>query len=960
MESCENECPVCHESIDVFAIGKCDHPICFKCSTRMRALCEQFYCPICRTDIPEVFFLVQREKFDEMPVRKFIADRRLKIQFETSQIQEMCCKLLEHRCSVCKDAKPEKSFRALKDHMRREHTLFYCDLCIALKIFTGERKVYTRPLLALHRRQGDKDDTSYKEHPLCHFCEERYLDKDELYKHLRKDHFYCHFCESLGSQDFYDDYPALRDHFHADHFLCEEGECQGSQFTNAFRSDIDLKSHQVEHHSKAQTRAQAKQERTLNIDFNFAPRPNSRGARGGRSDYEGRHVDANRKSDGRNAARNKSEKYNTSNVREQRDLDRAIQASLSTMSEADMKSKDSPRGVQESGPREQQFSTSEEHFPTLGDTAPSRPPAPVRPATSALPLTSSSAVPSPDGGSSHQVTLADRFAMATQHTVQHGGLDDFPALEGRVARQENSNNTRQHNKSATHRMVPKEDDFPELPTSTKQKAPVSSSWVKNTKPKSESKKHVKEVPTSVIEHSARDFPSLGQPSNLKSNWFRAGNSQMQQESKSKSKKSENPAPSLNDYRERLSPVNIPNSNTNDNTSKVNQKKKKKKDKLTEIKDEKTAPLRNNSSLDDIAGLLMATTVSQDDSHVVSKLSTESVKPSTQSVKPSTQSVKPSTQSVKPSTQSVKPSTQSVKPSTESVKPSTQSVKPSTPPFSKKKEDKIEKLLEKSRNEEVIVKNITAAIEQENENRNGEVSTKLSVEDTDFPALMATTVAPKPPPGFISAAKSTAFKSAPPGLGHTNSFRPPPGFIQSTSAVSKETFKSDTAVSPSVAKDYTQPNDFQDRNQLLIGKIRSICAGDTDDFKDFKMISGKFRQNDIDASEYYHACTNVLGKANFDDIFPELLALLPDISKQRELLDVHMTDLTADNSVGTSKQRGTSVNSGFLCCDTCGQVLVRGDYHPHVSTHHLQDDFPSLVSDRASAVNVRPATWVRSK
>ena len=50
----EKVCLVCHEEAELFAIGKCDHPICFKCSTRMRALCEQFYCPICRTDLPEV------------------------------------------------------------------------------------------------------------------------------------------------------------------------------------------------------------------------------------------------------------------------------------------------------------------------------------------------------------------------------------------------------------------------------------------------------------------------------------------------------------------------------------------------------------------------------------------------------------------------------------------------------------------------------------------------------------------------------------------------------------------------------------------------------------------------------------------------------------------------------------------------------------------------------------------
>ena len=79
----------------------------------------------------------------------------------------------------------------------------HSDSAFEFQIFTSERKVYNRQELASHRRVGDKDDTSYKGHPLCEFCDWRYLDKDELYKHLRKDHFYCHFCDAHGSHDYF-------------------------------------------------------------------------------------------------------------------------------------------------------------------------------------------------------------------------------------------------------------------------------------------------------------------------------------------------------------------------------------------------------------------------------------------------------------------------------------------------------------------------------------------------------------------------------------------------------------------------------------------------------------------------------------------------------------------------------------------------------------------------------------
>lgn len=53
-------CVVCCQKVpgpsrkELFAIGPCDHPVCFECSTKMRLLCEQNECPICRQEILKV------------------------------------------------------------------------------------------------------------------------------------------------------------------------------------------------------------------------------------------------------------------------------------------------------------------------------------------------------------------------------------------------------------------------------------------------------------------------------------------------------------------------------------------------------------------------------------------------------------------------------------------------------------------------------------------------------------------------------------------------------------------------------------------------------------------------------------------------------------------------------------------------------------------------------------------
>lgn len=50
-----------------------------------------------------------------------------------SDIQASYNELLEHNCFKCKKENKVANFRTfalLKDHMRREHELHYCDLCV--------------------------------------------------------------------------------------------------------------------------------------------------------------------------------------------------------------------------------------------------------------------------------------------------------------------------------------------------------------------------------------------------------------------------------------------------------------------------------------------------------------------------------------------------------------------------------------------------------------------------------------------------------------------------------------------------------------------------------------------------------------------------------------------------------------------------------------------------------------
>lgn len=205
--------------------------------------------------------------------RSGLYEKKFRIVFSDLEIQKAFYHLLEHRCPKCEDNNLFVDFYKLKEHVRKVHEQFYCEICTEnLKVFSSERRAYTRSELAQHRRVGDPDNKSHKGHPRCDYCELRYLDKDELFRHLRREHYFCHLCDADGVNLFYGTVREMRDHFKAEHFLCEEEDCLEEEFTAVYRTEIDLRAHKATVHSKSMSRMEARQARTLELDFSYGPR----------------------------------------------------------------------------------------------------------------------------------------------------------------------------------------------------------------------------------------------------------------------------------------------------------------------------------------------------------------------------------------------------------------------------------------------------------------------------------------------------------------------------------------------------------------------------------------------------------------------------------------------------------------------------------------------------------------
>jgi E3 ubiquitin-protein ligase ZNF598 len=108
---------------------------------------------------------------------------------------------------------------------------------------------------------------------------------------------------------------------------------------------------------------------------------------------------------------------------------------------------------------------------------------------------------------------------------------------------------------------------------------------------------------------------------------------------------------------------------------------------------------------------------------------------------------------------------------------------------------------------------------------------------------------------------TNLPSPPPGLTPTPK-KLPPGFN----------------ISQPIEYSYHPPTNMSKRNQALVGEFQKALKT-SETMQEFKLVSQMFRDGSYHPKGYYETCQHVLG-SNFDSIFPELLALLPDIEKQQ--------------------------------------------------------------------------------
>ncbi|KAF4028305.1 R3H domain [Phytophthora infestans] len=250
-------CILCADPIKFYAVGECNHHgICSKCSMRMRLIMDDRNCPMCKQPLDRVVVSSTSRPYESFELWGDAAGPDSVLD-EPSETIYVDCKahyyelrsLREFKCRMKRCRELKHSLGQLKEHLRQDHGVEFCELCLSHQsFFIQEQEVFTKGALKGHNigrsrggPTGQKHANTGKDfHPMCQFCRKRFYGDKELYEHLERNHFKCHICKV--ENEYFRNYASLETHFRREHHLCEDRRCLEMRFV-VFPNDVEYQAH---------------------------------------------------------------------------------------------------------------------------------------------------------------------------------------------------------------------------------------------------------------------------------------------------------------------------------------------------------------------------------------------------------------------------------------------------------------------------------------------------------------------------------------------------------------------------------------------------------------------------------------------------------------------------------------------------------------------------------------------
>lgn len=288
----EDLCFICTEPLEHCAVLPCGHnDVCCLCTVRMRLIMSDKKCCVCQKEAESAFItrhqgsftcqfphdLKRRKKEGSVSVMENNKQCR-DIYFEDDAYRKEMSTKCAFSCSVCCKQGKEVVFgnlKQLKAHLKEEHGLFMCDVCLAgRKVFCQEQVLYTRSELSRHYKRGDTKgvmaEAGFKGHPTCQFCNKHFYSDQELYSHMQTRHMQCFLCkrERPNEYIYYKNLTDLTNHFESHHYFCNHEDCKFKHpEERVFKTKEELNVHCVQTHGESLSKSQKKQALQISVDY---------------------------------------------------------------------------------------------------------------------------------------------------------------------------------------------------------------------------------------------------------------------------------------------------------------------------------------------------------------------------------------------------------------------------------------------------------------------------------------------------------------------------------------------------------------------------------------------------------------------------------------------------------------------------------------------------------------------
>ncbi|XP_029348258.1 E3 ubiquitin-protein ligase ZNF598 [Acyrthosiphon pisum] len=672
-------------------------------------------------------------------------------------------------------------------------------------------------------------------------------------------------------------YEWLRKHYFDKHYLCEEGNCVNEQYTSVFRTSIDLQAHKAQTHSRDLGKQGYKEARTLKLEFTLRPRHNPTVEAGRPNQYQPPRP---RQPPSDYSYNNSYNNINNYSGGPESSASTSSDRAINVRNTADFPSLNGQHTTvlpcARTRKQNQSVNTRDLHsFPALGqDPQPSVAPKPQKPPVNSIRMAAvlkkPAEPPKPDRNKDAKVPSGPRLPNQAR---------DFPSLDG------NQNQNHQPQQQQQNQQHPRLAANKEMAVAS---GSGGGSWVSKAKTGNEGeKKKVKKEPAAIKKKIAEapkvpgpsDFPNLNkkyEPS--KSNLAKLGGN------KKKSENSKKTAPAE---------TNV-NGNGGSGTVQNGKKNLPTVDSNSSNKENCNKPNTKTVDAVQVCNGEIKTATSTNNKAVAGK--TEVIKPAASAPV-----------EVPKREQSKKKESAAV--GRTATQPDEESVTDANNPKDKKKRKKNENRGEQQQQQQQP----TSTRHQQQENHHQQQLQNNYIK----------TATPKIPPGFENAYQQPPQQQvrAPPGLSGNRGPSPaaqnhhrvkaPPGLSLA-----------DSGGDGGKPFEYLHPVDSSVRNKVLINNLMAalIPAHDErfDTFEKFKEMSTLFRKHVITAFDFYSYCVEALAPHSFDSVFQELVLLLPDIQKQRELLFIY--------------NRNSRHEMNVEVCKHCRQVLRPSDLESHQSVH----------------------------